>query len=206
MKRPWLIFALVLVVAPYARAADPDPAWNLIKVHSSVGFAVKHLLISKVRGTFGDFDGAVHADKDGRITRFEGTVRTASVDTGNAKRDEHLKSPDFFASAAFPTMTAKTTRITWNGDRFVAATELTIKGITRTVLLSGERLGTRSANFGDGDSLFAGYSFSGSIDRKDFDLNFDKAVNGTAVVDDQVELSGELEISIPSKSLARSMP
>jgi polyisoprenoid-binding protein YceI len=191
----YAVFAILLSLAPRARAAGDDPAWNLIKVHSSVGFSVKHLLISKVRGTFADFDGTVHAGRDGRISRLEGTVRTASVDTGNAKRDEHLRSPDFFASATFPTMTARTTRITWDGDRFVAVTDLTIKGVTRSVLLAGELLGTRVANFGGGDSVFAGYSFSTSINRKDFGLNFDKAVNGTAVVDDKVELAGELEIS-----------
>ncbi|HET9683096.1 MAG TPA: YceI family protein [Gemmatimonadaceae bacterium] len=198
MKRlgQYAMFAILLSVAPRARAGGDDPAWNLIKVHSSVGFSVKHLLISKVRGTFADFDGTVRAAKDGRISRFEGIVKTASVDTGNAKRDEHLRSPDFFASETFPTITAKTTRITWDGDRFVAATDLTIKGITRSVLLAGELLGTRVANFGDGDAVFAGYSFSTTINRKDFGLNFDKAVNGTAVVDDKVELTGELEISL----------
>lgn len=198
MKRLWryAMFAILLSAAQRARAAGDDPAWNLIKVHSSVGFSVKHLLISKVRGTFADFDGIVHAGKDGRISRLEGSVKTASVDTGNAKRDEHLRSPDFFASATYPTMTAKTTRITWDGDRFVAATDLTIKGVTRSVLLAGELLGTRVANFGDGDAVFAGYSFSTTINRKDFGLSFDKAVNGTAVVDDKVELAGELEISL----------
>lgn len=198
MKRlcQYALFAIVLSLTSRARAAGDDPAWNLIKVHSSVGFSVKHLLISKVRGTFADFDGTVRATKDGRISRFEGIVKTASVDTGNAKRDEHLRSPDFFATETFPTITAKTTRITWDGDRFVAATDLTIKGVTRSVLLAGELLGTRVANFGDGDSVFAGYSFSTTINRKDFGLNFDKAVNGTAVVDDKVELTGELEISL----------
>lgn len=201
MKRlcQYVVFAILLSLAPRARAAGDDPAWNLIRVHSSVGFSVKHLLISKVRGTFADFDGTVHAGKDGRISRFEGTVKTASVDTGNAKRDEHLRSPDFFASENFPTITAKTTRIAWDGDRFVAATDLTIKGVTRSVLLKGELLGTRVANFGDGDALFAGYSFSTSINRKDFGLTFDKVANGTAVVDDKVELAGELEISLPKR-------
>lgn len=198
MRRFWshTAFVVVLFVAAQARPADGELDWNLIKAHSSVGFAVKHLLISKVRGTFGDFEGTVNAGRDGRITRFEGTVKTASVDTGNVKRDEHLRSPDFFGTERFPAMRARTTKITWNGDRFVAQTELTIKGVTKSVLLSGEFLGTRLADFGDGDLIFAGYSFSGSIDRKDFGLSFGKVVNGTAVVDDKVELSGELQISL----------
>jgi polyisoprenoid-binding protein YceI len=183
----------------HAAEQDQQVAWNIVKEHSSVGFAVKHLMVSKVRGVFRNFSGTVKADKDGRVSYVEGTVKTASVDTGVEKRDNHLRAPDFFDSAKFPDMTARTNKITWNGDKFTAETELTIKGITKTVVLNGEYSGSHVVNMGQGDTRFAGYTLSAVINRKDFGLNFNAIVNGTIVVDDKVELNGELEIASPVK-------
>ena len=190
----FLLFTLTTIT--YATEEKPS-AWTMVKEHSSVNFAVKHLMISKVRGTFKDFSATITADKNGKILGLEGIVMTGSVDTGVKMRDDHLRSPDFFDSAKFPEMKAVLKKITWKGNKFTAEGDLTIKGITKTVTASGEFLGMRMVNMGVGDKYYAGFSITGSVNRRDFGLNFAKVINGTAVVDDKVEIYGELEMTMP---------
>src|ERR1700690_520206 len=110
-------------------------AWEMDKVHSSIGFAVKHMMVSTVRGTFTDFDGNFKLDeKDLGSSFIEGTVRVASVDTHDAGRDGHLKSPDFFDVEKYPTMTFHSTKVEAKGNNHFHVTgNLTIKDVTKEV-------------------------------------------------------------------------
>lgn len=141
-----------------------DPA------HSEVGFAVRHLMISKVRGNFTGFTGTVGLGADGDIpTQIEGSVDVTSVDTREEKRDAHLRSADFFDAENHPKMTFKSTSISGSGSDFTVAGDLTIRGTTKSVTLKGEVGGHTTDPWGN-DRI--GYSASTRINRKDFAVNF----------------------------------
>src|SRR5688572_16536057 len=125
-------------------AAPTLTAWSIDNAHSQVGFAVKHLMISTVRGRFGTVSGTVEfpeGDSEGRYkdARADVTIDAASIDTRESKRDAHLRSADFFDVEKFPTLTFKSRRVqALSGDTFQLVGDLTIKGITREVVLDVE--------------------------------------------------------------------
>jgi polyisoprenoid-binding protein YceI len=163
-----------------------DPA------HSEIGFAVRHLMISKVRGNFTGFSGTVSLDAGGDIpTQIEGTVDVTSVDTREEKRDAHLRSADFFDAENHPQMTFTSTSITGSGNDFSVVGDLTIRGTTKSVTLKGEVGGHTTDPWGN-DRI--GYSATTRINRKDFAVNFNQALEtGGVMVSDEVDLA--LEIS-----------
>ncbi len=191
-----LAFAAALVTIGLAAGAD-DSGWQIDKAHSTIGFSVKHLGISKVRGDFGNYSAAVRADDQGRLTSVSATVNANSVNTGIGKRDEHLRQSDFFDSGKYPKVKLKTKSIKWKGDNFTGTADLTIKGKTRSVPFKGELLGIRKANFGGGETLRAGYSVTAKINRKDFDLGFNALAEGVSIVSDIVNIELEIEIARP---------
>jgi polyisoprenoid-binding protein YceI len=163
-----------------------DPA------HSEVGFAVRHLMISKVRGNFTGFTGAVTLGPDGDIpTSIEGVVDATSVDTREEKRDGHLRSADFFDVENHPSLTFKSTSITGSGSDFTAVGDLTIRGTTKSVTLKGEVGGHTTDPWGN-DRV--GFSATTRINRKDFAVSFNQALEtGGVMVSDEVDIA--LEIS-----------
>jgi polyisoprenoid-binding protein YceI len=190
---------LSLLLAPFALTATAGAAaseWNLDVGHSHVGFTARHLAFAKVRGEFTKFSGTLHADaKTGKLTSFEAKIEAKSVDTGVNKRDDHLRSDDFFAAAKHPTITAKSKSIQWKGDKFTAIVALTIRGITKDVKFEGEQLGLKTVNFGKGAHLRTAYEASATINRKDFGLRFGGLAEGVAIVGDEVEIQIEAEAS-----------
>ncbi len=182
-----LVFLLVLAVAP-AQAAD----YQLDPPHSAVGFAVKHLTVSTVRGGFGEFSGAFNVD-DADFTKssFEVRIKTASINTQNERRDNHLRSPDFFDVANHPEIVFKSKRIEKSGDGYVAIGDLTIRGVTKEVPLRFSaagpiRMGNRSV---------IGVEGSTTINRHDFGVSWSRALDGGGLVvadDVRIELSVEL--------------
>jgi len=194
MKRLFSSFVALFFLAVSAHAADKID-WTLDKAHSHVGFSVRHLGISKVNGEFKEFDGKVVLDpQSGKLSSVEGEVRIASVDTGVDARDKHLLSGDFFDAAKFPLMTLKTKSISYNGDKLTAVADLTIKGVTKTVTLTGDYLGTRTADFGQGKTLRTGYSVSTVINRQDFGLQFNMLAEGVSVVGNDVTIQLDVEL------------
>lgn len=184
---------LILFSAGYAQA-EPV-AWSLDKAHSHIGFSVRHLAITNVRGEFKDFDATVMADaKTGKITSVEATAKTASVDTGVEKRDAHLRKDDFFDSEMYPTMSLVTRSIKFSGKKFTATVDLTIRDVTKTVTFKGEMLGPEKVNFGDGEQFRVGYQAEATINRKDFGLKFGAITEGVAVVGDSVKITLEVEL------------
>jgi polyisoprenoid-binding protein YceI len=166
----------MLNAAPY----DVDIA------HSSVGFKIKHLMISNVKGNFAEFSGSYDLE-GGKLKALDGSIKASSIDTGIDKRDTHLKSADFFDVAKFPDITFKMT--SFSGEKLTG--DLTIHGVTKSVTLESEVSGTIKDPWGKTRSSI---SLNGTINRSDYGLTWNKALEaGGVVVGDEVKLSIELE-------------
>jgi polyisoprenoid-binding protein YceI len=168
--------------------------WTLDTAHSSFAFSVKHMVVATVRGRFTDF--AVDADIDtDDLTKSRATVRVdvASVDTGDTNRDTHLRSADFFHGEEHPQMTFVSTRIeSKGGNEYRLIGDLTIRGITKEVVLDGEVNGPVKDPYGN-DRI--GITGEGTLNRKDFGLNWNALLEaGGAVVADRVKLDVDIEL------------
>ncbi|WP_345984517.1 YceI family protein [Sulfurimonas sp. HSL-1656] len=159
---------------------DVDPT------HSTVGFKVRHMMISNVNGHFADFSGSY--DLEGNVLKsFTGSVKTASVDTGIVKRDDHLKSADFFDAAKYPDITFTMTK--FDGESITG--ELTLHGVTRSVTFDAEVSGTIKDPWGMTRSSVL---LEGKIKRSDFGLTYNQVLEaGGVAVGDDVKLTIELE-------------
>jgi polyisoprenoid-binding protein YceI len=162
--------------------------WQIDPAHSVIGFEAKHLMISKVRGRFGAVTGTLVLDEDD-VTKSTVTaeIDVASVDTREAQRDAHLKSGDFFEVEKFPKMTFRSTRVEKDGSGEVKlAGNLTIRDVTREVVLTVEDEGREKDPWG-GDR--AGFSATGKIDRRDFGLTWNQALEtGGVLVSNEIKL------------------
>lgn len=160
--------------------------------HSAVGFTVKHMMISKVKGQFATYDATIEFDeKKMAFTTLEGEVETGSIDTDNQKRDDHLRSPDFFDSAKFPAMTFKMTKYEGDGDEGKMYGDLTIKGTTKPVVFDVEIGGVANDPWGN---TRLGFSMETKINRKDFGLNWNKVLEaGGFMVGEDVKITVDIE-------------
>lgn len=160
--------------------------------HSTLGFAVKHLQVGTTRGGFLDYAGTVTFDPN-NFESFSAdvTIQTASIDTKNKGRDDHLKSGDFFDAAGFPTITFKSERLEKRGEGQVIVGDLTIKDVTKTVTIPVSLMGPVNSPFGPKVIGIKGQTF---INRQDFNVSWSKTMdNGGLVVDDTVNLIIEIE-------------
>ena len=165
--------------------------WTIDPVHSEVGFAVRHMMVSKVRGRFGTFEGTITTAADPLDSTVTATIDLSSIDTGNEQRDAHLRSADFFDADSQPRMTYRSTGIRPEGGGFVLDGELTIRGVTRPVPLRLEINGFGPDAYG---GTRAGFTASGEINRKDFGVSWNAAIEGGGVVvADRVQLVLEVE-------------
>ena len=175
-------------------AAPVLTAWSIDSAHSQVGFAVKHLMISTVRGRFGAVSGTVSfPEGDYKDARADVTIDAASIDTREEKRDAHLRSADFFDVEAFPSLTFKSRRVqAIKGDAFQLVGDLTIKGITREVVLDVEVEGFQKDPWGNQK---AGFSAATRINRKEFGLTWNQALEtGGLLVGDEIKISLDMQL------------
>jgi polyisoprenoid-binding protein YceI len=170
----------------------PTGTWAADPAHSSVEFAVKHMGIATVRGRFTDYDGSMEIGQDLSSSRAQGQVRVASIDTGEADRDAHLRGPDFFDADQYPVMTFESTRIEpVDEDSSRVFGNLTMHGVTREVKLEVVIAGTDTDPWGNER---VGLEIVGVIRRSDFDMKFNQALgSGNMMVGDKVSLA--LDIS-----------
>ena len=188
MRKVILVVLGLLVVAPSAFA---DSIYHLDPSHTTVGFSVKHMVISNVQGRFNTFNGHFMMDEKERLTHVKATVKVDSVNTENKKRDDHLRSPDFFDVKKFPDMTFTSTKVRRSGKNYTVKGDLTIKGVTRKLTLKGKLLGVIKDPRG---KTRAGFHAEGKFNRKDFGINFNKLLdNGGLVVDNIVNISLDVE-------------
>jgi polyisoprenoid-binding protein YceI len=177
-------------------------SWQFDLSHSSVQFHVRHLMVSKVHGRFHKWSGTLEIDPaDLTRSHIEVAVDAASIDTQEPKRDDHLRSPDFFDVASFPQLTFKSTAIEQRAPGDYAVTgDLTIHGITRSVKLSVEGGETVKDPWG---GIRTGFSAKTTISRKDFGLTWNVALEtGGFVVGDKVEITLEIEAIKKAASVA----
>lgn len=167
--------------------------WKIDTLHTHVGFSVRHMMVSTVRGQFKSYSGTVALDaSDFTKSRFEGEVDVASIDTGVADRDNHLRTNDFFDAPNHPKITFKSTEIKAKGEgEYVVTGDLTIRGVTKPVSLDVEFHGT-SKNL-QGQTV-AGLTASGTINRKDFGVSFNAVLEtGGVAVAEKVKIEIEAE-------------
>jgi polyisoprenoid-binding protein YceI len=170
--------------------------WTIDQSHSDVSFTVRHLMVSKVRGRFTSFAGAIEIADDLLDSSVVVTVDMASVDTNDADRDVHLRASDFFAVEDFPTMTFRSTSVRREGDDFFVDGELMLRGVTRPVALAVEFNGATADPWGN---TRAGFSAETEISRRDFGMEWNAPLaGGGVVVGEKVKVSLEVEAILQS--------
>jgi polyisoprenoid-binding protein YceI len=165
--------------------------WSIDASHSEVSFKVRHLGISKTRGRFGTFTGEIVVADDPEQSRVDVEIDAASIDTKDAGRDEHLRSADFFDVASFPTLTFVTNGVTRRGDDWVVTGDLTIRGVTRPVVLETEVTGLATDPWGN-DRV--GFHATTEVNREDFGLTWNAALEaGGVLVGKTVQIDLDVE-------------
>lgn len=168
--------------------------WQIDFAHSEIGFSVRHMMISKVRGQFEKFSGHVNFDEnDPTQTAVDITIEISSINTRDGQRDNHLRSADFFDAANYPVMAFKSKQVEQLSDdegRLVG--DLTIRGVTKEVALDVEYAGQSKSPWG---TTSAGFTATATINRKDWGLNWNQALEtGGVLVGEKVQISIELEL------------
>ncbi|RFU69836.1 YceI family protein [Bacillus sp. V59.32b] len=169
--------------------------WVVDAAHSSIDFSVKHMMVAKTKGTFQKFDAAVEADPaDLTTANIEFTIDVSSIDTRNGDRDAHLRSADFFDIEKYPSLTFKSTKIVKTSeDEYDVTGDLTMHGVTRseTFAITFEGQGTNPWG-----AEVAGFSGKGTINRSDYDLTYNAALEtGGVLIGDKITVSLEIEAS-----------
>ena len=169
-------------------------SWQIDRAHSEINFTVRHMMISKVRGSFNNFNGVINWDEENPAnTTLEVEIEIASIDTREEQRDNHLKSPDFFDAEQFPIMKFKSTQVQPIDDESGKLYgDLTIRGITKPVILDVEYTGQAQSPWG---TINAGFSATATINRKDWELNWNQALEtGGFLVGEKIKIEIELEL------------
>jgi polyisoprenoid-binding protein YceI len=194
MKR----LAVLLALAAPALAAAEVGTWSIDPNHTNSTFAVRHLVISTVRGEFGKTSGTVSIDdKDVTKSSVEATIDTATVNTRVEDRDKDLKSPNFFDVEKFPTITFKSTKVQRAGEGQLKVTgDLTIKGVTKPVVL--EVAGPTKPIKDPWGNERRGFSAITKINRQDFGLTYSKVIEAGPVVGDKVTIQIDGELTRPA--------
>lgn len=169
----------------------PDSGtWTLDPAHSAIEFVARHLMVTKVRGGFGEFSGTIEIADNPTESKIEIEVEMASVVTGSADRDGHLKSPDFFDVENHPKMTFVSTSIIDKGDGYQVTGDLTVRGVTSPMTLDVEYLGVMTDPWGNAKAAF---SASGEVNREDWGLTWNAPLEAGGVL---VSKTAKIEIEV----------
>ena len=192
-----LVYSLALVIGLLAPTLGRAETWDLDPQHSSVAFAVRHMMISTVHGQFRTFSATATGDPaEPEKATIEATIDVASIDTGNEKRDTHLKSPEFFDVAQFSKMTFKSKKIEKAGtDKYKVTGDLTMHGVTKEVVLEVEGP-TKPITMGN---TKAGAHATARIKRKDFGITWNKAMDGGGVV-----VGEDVDVTIEAEAIKKN--
>jgi polyisoprenoid-binding protein YceI len=195
--------AIAVALLPGLAFAETS-TWNLDSSHTHSSFTIRHMVITNVRGEFGKTTGVVKLDdKDITKSSVEAEIETASINTREAKRDDHLRSADFFDASKHPKITFKSTKVEKAGETKLKVTgDLTMHGVTKPVVLEVD--GPTAEVKDPGGNTRRGVAARTTINRKDFGLNWNKAVEAGPVVGDEVKIEIETELvkQAPSKTAA----
>jgi polyisoprenoid-binding protein YceI len=198
---------LALAAAVALPAAAAPVTYQIDTSHSVAAFSVKHLMVSNVRGELGAVTGTVVYDKDDVAkSTVEASIDVKAISTRDEKRDGHLKSPDFFDVAKFPTITFKSTKVEKAGDKLKVSGDLTMRGVTKPVTLDVEVPGAEVGMKAWG-VLKTGTAATTVINRKEYGVSWSAlADNGGAVVGDDVKVNLELELNRPDPAAKPAAP
>ncbi|PLX77481.1 MAG: hypothetical protein C0615_05215 [Desulfuromonas sp.] len=182
------VLAALIFLAQLATAAT----YKVDPVHSQVQFTVDHLVVFKVSGAFNEYEGEIEADPTSKTLKSaNANIKVASIDTDEPKRDDHLRSPDFFDAANHPEMTFTSKRIEGQGNDITVYGDLTIRGTTKEVALKGSYRGENTDPWGN---VRSGFAASTTINRHDYGLSWNKALEtGGFVVGDDVTIDLEIQ-------------
>lgn len=181
----------------------PSGVYNFDKAHTSIGFNVKHMGLVNVPGYFRDFTGTVNYDaKDITKSSVEFTAKMTSVDTGVGKRDDHLRTADFFEVEKYPDMTFKSTKVERKGKDLTVTGDLTMKGVTKQISFPAQIAGFIKEQRG---GTRAGVTAETTINRRDFGVNYGGNLpNGAQMLSDQVQVILNIEAILPAPPAAKT--
>lgn len=186
-----LILSAALTVSSFALAST----WEIDTAHAAGNFSVKHMMVSNVNGTLGDVTGKVEVDdKDITKSKVEASIDLKGINTKQSKRDDHLRSADFFEVEKFPVLTFKSTKIEkGEGTKLKVTGDLSMHGVTKSVVLDGELTAEVINPFSGAKAR--GFSASTTLNRKDYGLNWNKAIEaGGLLVGEEVKVTVEAEL------------
>ena len=164
------VFMTLLVISHASLSFAEMSKWNIDYDHSTIGFQVTHMVISKTNGKFLKYKGIIEMDPEAQqFKTIHATIDTNSVFTDHEKRDAHLRSPDFFDAKTYPTMTFKMKSYTKTSETYTGLGDLTLRGVTKEIILTGTFNGVAKDPWGN---TRAGFTAEGTINRQDFGLNF----------------------------------
>ena len=193
MKKNLLSLALAAALGAAALPALAE-TWTADTAHSSVGFAVRHMMVSNVKGSFDKFTASVDGDPaDPASARISAKIEVASVNTREPKRDDHLRSGDFFDAAKFPEMTFASTKVEKvSANKAKVTGNLSLRGVTKPVVLDVEYTAPVKNPWG---KTVVGATATGKVNRQDFGVSWSKSLDGGGVlVGDEVTIQLELEL------------
>jgi polyisoprenoid-binding protein YceI len=197
MYRKFIVLAglAALLVAQPLLAAE----FKVDHAHTNVGFRVAHMVITKVNGSFNEFDASFHYDpEDMSMFSLTATIQVASIDTNNDQRDNHLRSSDFFDAASHPTITFQSTGLSMMGDGYVLKGDFTIRGMTKEI----EMPITITGPVDFGDNTVIGVSGSFTIDRQDFGVSWSRSLdNGGLIAGNDVAIMIDAEFMTPKGAM-----
>ena len=174
-----------------------EGTWAIDPGHSSIEAVARHMMISKVRGRFHEFSGAIHVDENPAKSWAEATIKAASIDTTSPDRDNHLRSPDFLDVENHPEITFRSTSLTDQGEgRYLAKGDLTVRGVTKPVTLNVTFHGVAVDPFGNTKGLF---SATGKLDREDWGITWNAALESGGVL-----VSKSLDFEIEAQVVRQS--
>ena len=178
--------------------------WDIDASHSTVGFSVRHMMVSKVRGYFTKFEGVLVTAEDPANSTVEATIDMDSIDTRQEQRDAHIRSADFFDVGNHTVMTFRSTEVRTDGADWTVVGDLTIKGITQRVELEAEFGGQTIDAFG---MTRAGFEAKGEISRKDFNITWNaplQAAAGGVLVSDNVKILIDASFVLPAEETSQA--
>ncbi len=182
----------MLVTQPTSRFDVPAGTWMIDPAHTRIGFVARHMMVTKVRGSFAEFSAEVHIAEQPLESTLVAEVQMASIDTGNADRDQHLRTNDFFDIDRYPTMSLRSTGFDVDGDAITMQADLTIKGVTRSVPFALAFDGVGQDPWG---GTRAGFTASATIDRTQFGVEFNAALDtGGVLVGEQVKIDLDVQL------------
>lgn len=195
------IASLLTLALPLSAKTIPTGKYNIDSMHSKVGFEIPHLVISSVEGKFDKFEGVIEVESKIEKSKVEMSVDISSISTGVTKRDDHLKSPDFFDAKKYPKLSFTSTKVTQTEDALTVTGNLKIKDKTKEVTLDLKYLGEVKDGYGQDKIAFKGKT---KINRKEFGLTWSQAVEAGPIVGDEVEISlniqaAKAQVAAPAK-------